>query len=169
MRYTIIQTKFGFFGILAQKSTVIRTSLPAADAKIAENDLLGNLKGVKFDTKIFPNIQMQIKSYFAGVYVDFSTDIPIQIDNLSIFSKDILKACQKISYGQTVSYKKLAEMANHPKAARAVGNALANNPIPLIIPCHRVIKTNGTTGGFQKNRPNAQNLKKRMIELENQK
>jgi methylated-DNA-[protein]-cysteine S-methyltransferase len=166
MRYTIIQTKFGYFGILAQKNTVLRMSLPVSDRRSAENQLLEGLEPVEYDAGLLPNLQKQIKSYFAGTYVEFDKKLSLQLGRLSQFSQDILKACQKIPYGKTVTYKKLAEMANHPKAARAVGNAMGNNPIPLIIPCHRVIKSNGSTGGFQKNRPGGQDLKKRMIEME---
>jgi methylated-DNA-[protein]-cysteine S-methyltransferase len=166
MRYTIIQTKFGYFGILAQKSTILRMSLPVPDRRSAENQLLEGLKPVEYDAGLLPNLQKQIKSYFAGTYVEFDKKISLHLDGLSQFSQDILKACLKIPYGKTVTYKKLAEMANHPKAARAVGNAMGNNLIPLIIPCHRVIKSNGSTGGFQKNRQGGQDLKKRMIEME---
>lgn len=166
MRYVIFDTKFGFCGILTSKGRILRTSLPVTDRKSAENDLLDSLQGVKFDPDLLPNIQNQIKSYFSGTYVEFNENIQLQIDGLSQFSQEILKVCRKIPYGRTATYAKIAKMANHPKAARAVGNAMGNNPIPLIIPCHRVVKSDSTTGGFQRNRPGGSDLKKRMLELE---
>ncbi|MBW8014737.1 MAG: methylated-DNA--[protein]-cysteine S-methyltransferase [Planctomycetes bacterium] len=166
MRYVIFETKFGFFGILGDQGGILRTSLPVADRQSAESDLLDGLKGVKFDAGLLPNLQKQIKSYFTGTYIDFGDDIPLLTGGLSQFSQDILKACLKISYARRVSYGELAKMANHSKAARAVGNVMGNNPIPLIIPCHRVVKSDGATGGFQRNRPGGQDLKKRMLDLE---
>jgi len=166
MRYVIFQTQFGFFGISGNENGVLRTSLPAADPETAKKHLLAGLTGLKSDPKLFPDLQKQVKLYFSGTYVEFDDKIPLLIDHLSKFSRDILRACMKIPYGSTVSYGKLAKMANHPNAARAVGNAMAKNPIPLIIPCHRVIKSNGSTGGFQQNRPGGPDLKIKMLKLE---
>lgn len=64
------------------------------------------------------------------------------------FHLKVLKACQKIAYGHTISYGRLAVMVNHKKAARAVGQAMGRNPISLIIPCHRVIKADGSLGHY---------------------
>jgi len=177
MKYTIFNTKFGFFGILTKKNGILRTSLPTPTRRSAENYLLEGLTGAKFDAGLLPDLQSQIKSYFTGTYVDFDTNIPLLTEDLSQFTQDILKACINIQYGQTASYADLAKNANHPKAARPTGSVMAKNPIPLIIPCHRVIKSDGKTGGFQQNRPGGcqQNrpggpdLKKRMLHLESPK
>lgn len=166
MRYVIFDTKFGFCGILAIQGSILRTSLPVKDLESATEYLLSGLQEVQFDPDLLPNIQNKIKSYFSGTYVEFDKNTPLQLAGLSQFSQDILKACLKIPYGRTVSYGELAQMANRPKAARAVGNAMGNNPIPLIIPCHRVVKSNGTIGGFQRNRPGGTDLKKRMLDME---
>ena len=74
----------------------------------------------------------------------------LDIDKLNgtDFQKDVWKAILKIQKGETVSYKKLAVMSGHPKAIRAVANAVGKNPLPIIIPCHRVIRTNGKVGGY---------------------
>jgi methylated-DNA-[protein]-cysteine S-methyltransferase len=64
------------------------------------------------------------------------------------FQKTVWQALIKIPWGKTISYKKLAEIVENPGASRAVGNALNANPIPIIIPCHRVIMSNGQLGGF---------------------
>ncbi len=64
------------------------------------------------------------------------------------FQKKVWSALTKIPYGETRSYQDVARAIGHPKAFRAVGNANGNNPIPLIIPCHRVIESNGGLGGF---------------------
>ena len=166
MKYTIFKTEFGFFGLLAGKNALLRTSLPAASYESAQTDLLVGLNGASEDKTLFQSLQKQIIDYFDGKRVIISGDIPIGLDNYSDFTKDILSACRKIPYGQTVSYSEVSAMAGRPKAIRAAGNALGNNPLPLIIPCHRVIKSDGTTGRFQKNKPGAANLKKEMLQLE---
>ena len=70
------------------------------------------------------------------------------LDGLSPFYKSVLTACKFVRFGQTINYGELAKKAGRPSSARAVGNALARNPLPLIIPCHRVIRSDGSLGGF---------------------
>ena len=169
MKYVTFETKFGFYGILSDQGGILRTSLPVPDRKTSEKHLLEGLEGGKYSSGLMIGVQKQIKLYFSGTYVEFDDNISLLLDDLSQFSQDILNACLKIPYGQTVSYGELAKMANHPKAARAVGNAMGNNPIPLIIPCHRVLKSDSSIGGFQRSRPGGINLKKRMLALEKNK
>jgi len=86
------------------------------------------------------------------------------LDGLGLFARRVLTACRDIRFGQTVSYGRLAEMAGKAGSARAVGGALAKNPLPLIIPCHRVTYANGKMGGFSAT--GGVKLKKRMLKLE---
>ena len=90
----------------------------------------------------------RIIAYFEGENVDFSTDPAVNLDALSPFDRKVLQACRKIRPGETTTYGDLAVRAGHPGVARAVGSALAHNPIPLIIPCHRVLRSDGSLGGF---------------------
>ncbi len=78
------------------------------------------------------------------------------------FEKKVLKIVSTIPIGQTRSYKWVAQKAGKPKAVRAVGQVLKKNPFPLLIPCHRVIKNNGSIGGYSLGK----NLKQRLIILE---
>jgi len=89
---------------------------------------------------------------------------PSRGDGLGLFTRRVLTACRSIEFGRTVSYGRLAEMAGKPGSARAVGGVLAQNPLPLIIPCHRVICANGSLGGFSA--MGGVRLKKRLLELE---
>ena len=86
------------------------------------------------------------------------------VHGLSEFAKSVLTACRAIKFGQTISYLGLAEKAGHPTAARAVGNVMAKNPLPLIVPCHRVLNADGRAGGFSAT--GGISLKKKMLELE---
>ena len=90
-------------------------------------------------------VRAQLKQYFQGdlKYFNLKTDLYI-----SLFYKKALKAVGKISYATTKSYKEVANNIGSPNGHRAVANANAKNPIPIVIPCHRVIKSNGELGGY---------------------
>jgi len=90
--------------------------------------------------------------------------LPMQ--RITEFTNQVLTACRDIRFGQTISYSGLAKKLGRPGAARAVGCALAKNPLPLIIPCHRVVRSDGKIGGFST--PGGNNLKAKLLELEKQ-
>ncbi len=81
---------------------------------------------------------------------------------LTLFQKNVLKVTATIPLGETRSYEWVAQKIGRPKAVRAVGQALHRNPYPLIIPCHRVIRKDGTTGGFAR----GQKEKRKLLDLE---
>lgn len=86
-----------------------------------------------------------IQKYTAGKKVDLG-DLPVNFDGFTKFQKIVLKNCQKIPYGTTVSYGQLAVKSKSPRAARAVGSIMKINRVPLIIPCHRVVASSGIGG-----------------------
>jgi methylated-DNA-[protein]-cysteine S-methyltransferase len=173
MKYTIFRTKWGYFGLASTDNRLLRTCLPLAEREKAKSQLLRNLPDLQYDKDLFKTVQKQITAYFEGDCVDFR-DIPVVLacpersrgDGLGLFTRRVLAACRKIPYGKTATYSQLARIIGKPGASRAVGNALAKNPIPLIIPCHRIICANGTLGGFSAS--GGVNLKKRMLKLEEQ-
>ena len=87
----------------------------------------------------------QLREYFAGERQAF--DIPVQLNGTE-FQVSVLQALQKIPYGQTTSYGEIARRIGRPKAVRAVGAANGRNPIPIVVPCHRVIGSTGDLTGF---------------------
>ena len=87
----------------------------------------------------------QIDEYFNGTRKLF--EIPFKL-NVPLFYKKVLLEVKKVKYGETASYGKIARMAGNNKAVRAVGTANAKNPLPIIIPCHRIISSNGNVGGY---------------------
>jgi len=89
-----------------------------------------------------------LNSHFRGIPVSFS-HIPLDIPSASPFDRQVWLICQQIPWGQTRSYGSLATQLNKPGGARAVGNALRRNPVPLIVPCHRVTRADGSVGGFR--------------------
>ena len=88
----------------------------------------------------------QLSAYFQGKNVRFT--VPLDLSNCTAFQKKVYHAIRRIPYGETRSYRWVAEKIGRPDACRAVGNALGANPIPVIIPCHRVINADGGLGGF---------------------
>lgn len=86
----------------------------------------------------------QIRQYLAGERRAF--ELPIHWDAMRPFQRDVLQATYAIPYGETRTYGEVAALAGHPRAARAVGRAQATNPIPIVIPCHRVVAANGLGG-----------------------
>jgi O-6-methylguanine DNA methyltransferase len=91
------------------------------------------------------NLVPQLDMYFSGSDPDFS--IPVRVRG-SFFEREVWKACTHVPYGKTSSYRQLAEAIGKPGAARAVGNALSKNFVPILIPCHRIIRSDGQAGGF---------------------
>ncbi len=87
----------------------------------------------------------QLRAYFKGKLKDFS--LPLDLDGTP-FQLKVWTALQKIPYGQTISYSELAKWIGQPKAVRAVGGANGRNPIPLVVPCHRVIGSDGSLTGY---------------------
>ena len=113
----------------------------------------------QLDNSVFVEVVDQLQSYFAGERKNF--DLALVLEGTD-FQKRVWTALRNIPYGETVSYKELAEMIGSPKAIRAVGAANGANPIPIIIPCHRVIGNDGSLTGFG----GGLRLKKHLLELE---
>jgi methylated-DNA-[protein]-cysteine S-methyltransferase len=88
----------------------------------------------------------ELAEYLAGGRTFFS--VPLDLEGLGDFQARVLAQAARIPYGETVSYAELARRIRHPRASRAVGNALGANPVPIVIPCHRIIRGDGTWGHY---------------------
>ena len=102
-------------------------------------------------------------AYASGKPVDFR-DTPIDLHRRTEFQQRVLEACRSIPWGQTWTYAQLAAAAGYPGAARAVGQCMAANPIPLVIPCHRVVASDGRLTGYSG--PGGVRTKLRLLRLE---
>ncbi len=112
------------------------------------------------ETKIIKQTINELNEYFNGERKNFT--VPLN-QNGTDFQKKVWKALQTIPYGKTCSYKDIAEIIGCPKGCRAVGLANGKNPIPIIIPCHRVIKNDLTIGGYS----GGLNIKRKLLDIEN--
>jgi methylated-DNA-[protein]-cysteine S-methyltransferase len=110
---------------------------PSADESL-KTLLLNELKSEKIENAIIDYLSGKLKE--TGIKPYFLTG--------SEFEKKVWNSAASIPYGSTISYKELAQKAGHPLACRAAGTAMKNNPVMLVVPCHRVIKSNGKLGNF---------------------
>lgn len=101
--------------------------------------------GWTLNEKPFAAARVQLGEYFAGTRKQF--DLPLQLNGTE-FQLQVLQELQRIPYGETVSYGDIASRIGRPKAVRAVGAANGRNPLPIVVPCHRVIGSNGSLTGF---------------------
>jgi methylated-DNA-[protein]-cysteine S-methyltransferase len=113
----------------------------------------------KRDPPRFDEVGRQLRAYFAGELRDF--DLPLAMGG-SPFERRVWSALGKIPYGKTVSYGHIAARIGQPKACRAVGLANGKNPIPIVVPCHRVIGADGGLAGYG----GGLDVKRRLLELE---
>jgi len=107
----------------------------------------------------------QLLAFAHGKPQDFS-HVELDTEHMPRFSRRVVAACREIPWGQTATYKDLARRSGAPSAARAVGNVMANNRFPLVVPCHRVLAADGKIGGFSA--PDGLQKKRRLLELEQQ-
>ena len=105
----------------------------------------------------------RLTAYAEGAMVDFR-DVRIDFGQMTDFQLEVVRCCREISYGKTITYGQLATAAGFPGAARAVGNCMAANRIPIIVPCHRVVLADGRPGAYSA--PGGSRTKQRLLELE---
>lgn len=134
--------------------TRFRLPDPALDGRALDN------QGLSGDVATWIGL---IVAYFCGEPVDFSA-IPLDTSGLSATERAIYAALREVPYGRTTTYGELAARVGQPGAARAVGMAMARNPWPLIVPCHRVLAKGGALHGFSA--PGGLDTKRRMLAME---
>lgn len=145
-QYAIIETALGWVGIMRSRLGVCATTLPHQTPAGALLDLRIDSTAEEVDEDVLGSLAGRVracvkgKPCLAGVECDLSSGTP--------FQQAVWRAIQLIPRGETRSYGWIAESVGRPRAARAVGQAVRRNPLPLLIPCHRVIAADGSLGGF---------------------
>ena len=162
-QYTIFRTQWGWFGLLGGEQGLLRTCLPVAHKEAVQSRMLSDIPNAERSKNAFSVLKIAIEDYYKGSPVDFD-NVKVHLDGLSEFQRNVLTTLRTITYSKIVSYSQLAKLAGSPKAARAIGMVMAQNPLPLIIPCHRVIKSDGSVGQFSAS--GGTDTKKRMLDLE---
>ncbi len=163
-RYHVFETKLGFAAIAWGDGGITRFRLPYPDRTSAKQQFGGKAQAASPPPHVAAVIE-EAKRYFAGERIDF-TPIELDLSGVEPSRRPIYDALRKVGFGETVTYGELAKRAgvNAPQAAQDVGVAMARNPVPLIIPCHRVLAAGGKIGGFSA--PGRTETKERMLALE---
>ncbi|HEY1243600.1 MAG TPA: methylated-DNA--[protein]-cysteine S-methyltransferase [Hyphomicrobiaceae bacterium] len=166
-RYFIFEIAGGFCGIAWSDAGIARFQLPAKSAEIAERMMLRRTPAAEpgAPTAMVSEAVATVKRYFEGKETDFS-QLELDLDGQDEFFRRVYASARRVKWGQTTTYGALArELGGGPETARDVGQAMARNPIPLMIPCHRVLAAGGKLGGFSA--PGGAASKLRMLALEN--
>lgn len=129
---------------------------------IADLETTLQQRGLVARSEDFEQEIKQLAEYFAGQRTEF--DLALSFSG-TLFQERVWRALQEIPYGKTVSYGQVAAQIGNPKAVRAAGTAVGHNPLPIIIPCHRVIRQNQELGGYRYGLA----LKRQLLEWENHK
>jgi len=129
------KSPFGIITIQETGGAVSRVYLPNAEPTVAENP-----------NEFLEKAQTQFAEYFGGSRKTF--DLPLDFGVSGEFALSVYRELLLVPYGETASYKQIAERIGCPKGCRAVGQANNKNPLPVIVPCHRVIGSNGKMTGF---------------------
>ncbi len=148
LAYERHESPFGALLVVAGEGGIVRIGLDAE----AEEEILEDLA-----RRVSPRIALtgrdsvavarqQLDEYFAGNLRHF--DLPLDWQLTRGFRREVLRETAAIPYGSTASYAQMAERAGSPRAVRAAGSALATNPLPIVVPCHRVLRSDGSVGSY---------------------
>jgi len=163
-KLALFQTDLGWFALCGMGRTVSSLSIGHLSAEAARGKVSADSdNGRPTESDWFPVLRRRLERFAAGVEMDFS-DCDLDLHGYTLFQKRVLAATRGIAYGATVTYAQLAASAGTPRAARAVGHVMARNPVPILIPCHRVTATGGGWGGYSA--PQGVVLKRRLLAME---
>jgi methylated-DNA-[protein]-cysteine S-methyltransferase len=162
--YDIFETSWGWVGAVGSEKGMLRTSLPELTPDRAVLALEPEVDQAEERPGAFPDFQQQVEEYLSGQRAEW--DVKLDPSRATDFFQRAWEVCRSIPQGETRTYKWLAEQAGKPHAPRAAGQAMARNRFPLIVPCHRVVGSDGKLHGFGGGI--GLPLKARLLELERQ-
>ena len=160
IKYVIVSTKFGWVGLGGSEAGLVLLTLPRSSRKAALSEVKEFAADAVEDASAFGSLPYRLQRYFYGEKVSFPNSL--DLSGATDFQKAVWNATRSIPYGGIRTYTWVAQQIGSSHACRAVGGALARNPFPIIVPCHRVIASNGNPGGFS----GGLALKKRLLGLE---
>lgn len=146
MKYTIFNTRMGFCGLVGQEEK-LRGVIPFLKTEEeVESLILSMYSKIIADTSCFRKIEADIQRYFSGEKVCFQ--YPLDFSHHTQFQRKVWEITGSIPYGEIRTYGWVSKKMGNPRSSRAVGNALAQNPFPIVVPCHRVMRGDGGFGGY---------------------
>jgi methylated-DNA-[protein]-cysteine S-methyltransferase len=162
MRYSVFKTLFGWMGVMGSEKGLKRIILPHTFQAEVKKIIFQQFPKIKEDNTFFKSLAKILTKYFEGEKI--TRFFALDESGNTEFSVKVWKATQSIPWGEVRSYTWLSAHIKKPGSFRAVGNALGKNPFPVVVPCHRVIRSDGTLGGFSA--PEGILLKQRLLQLE---
>jgi O-6-methylguanine DNA methyltransferase len=145
IHWDAIQSPLGLLYIAASDQGLYRIDFGVDLATFLDG--LDPLARTEHNPAAMAPITSQLREYFAGARSGF--DLPLDLDRLTPFQRSVLQAIRNIPRGAVWTYGQVAQTIGKPKASRAVGQALGNNPVPIVVPCHRVVAGGGGLGGYR--------------------
>jgi methylated-DNA-[protein]-cysteine S-methyltransferase len=161
LSFFVFQTDAGWMSVLGSATGLRHITLPHKTEREVYERLGDRLDKAVLSPDRFEDLVGQFRAYISGHHVDFPDKL--DFSRATSFQRAVWQAARGIPYGQTRSYGWLAGQIGKPEAARAVGQALGKNPLPIIIPCHRVLAGDGGLGGFT----GGLEMKQYLLSLEN--
>jgi methylated-DNA-[protein]-cysteine S-methyltransferase len=165
--YALIETGIGWIGIAWSERGLARLQLPGRNREATERRLLSTIRGRSVESIDMPapiaDLVGMLKRYGAGEAVDFS-GVPVDLDGVDPFRRAIYDAARGLRFGKTTTYGGLAEEAGYKGRAQDTGQALGRNPVPIVVPCHRILAAGNKIGGFSA--PGGSATKERLLEME---
>jgi methylated-DNA-[protein]-cysteine S-methyltransferase len=159
--YTTTESPFGELLLAATPQGLVRVGLPEQEADGLLEDLVARISPRVLEAPArLEEARHELDLYFEGRLTEF--DLPLDWRLSHDFRRRVLRAINRIPYGQTRSYMEVAASAGNERAVRAAGSACGSNPIPIVVPCHRVLRTGGALGGYGGGLP----MKRALLELE---
>lgn len=159
--YTMFDSPFGPLLLAATPKGLVKLSLPGHDPEEALEDLATRISPRVLEAPArLDEARRELDLYFEGKLTEF--DLPLDWSLSRDFRRRVLRSIARIPYGQTRSYTEMARRAGNERAVRAAGSACGSNPIPLVVPCHRVLRSGGALGGYGGGLP----MKEELLRLE---
>lgn len=158
--YTRLQTEIGMMLIGYRDGQIIETSLDGTEARFIRDLTERHDEPPEFQSVPPTGVERTVNTSIEGRH-DLSG---VDLSGLSAFQQRVLEATAAIPLGEVRTYGEVALSIGSPGAARAVGTALATNPVPIVVPCHRVVRANGDLGNYSG--PGGPGSKKRLLEFE---
>jgi methylated-DNA-[protein]-cysteine S-methyltransferase len=162
--YSLFTTSYGVGGAVSSKAGLVEIVLPFAgfDESDLDAEILRRYPAAEENRWYSARAAEELQSYFAGSPAKFS--LPLDLEHLTVFGKAVCRYVAGIGYGEVRSYAEVAAAAGSPRASRAVGSIMAANRLPIIIPCHRVVSSNGSMCGYSA--PGGVSTKRLLLEME---
>lgn len=163
--HLVFETPLGFMALAWSQSGLTRFSLPAASSEASERHVArwrdaGEAVPLDEAPAFVADAVARVQRYADGETVDLST-LPLDLTGIEPFRRAVYAAALRLAQGEVVTYGELADRAGFPKMARETGQALGANPLPLVVPCHRIIAAGGKIGGFSA--PGGATTKERLL------